>query len=391
VHSSSAVRRVTAVAGCVALGLGLAGCSDLPDPSGGLAIVVGAHSNMPQPSLDGEASDVLDTAVDAQSYLAVLVADGDPFVSTKGSLVITGKNGPAQDASKVRNREMVSQALAAAEAKTPETDLLAALDQGARSIADADGAHTVVVVDSGLSTVAPLDFTQPGMLDADPAELVASLQAAGELPDLSGDDVVFQGLGDTADPQPDLSRGQRQNLIEIWTAIANAAGASIVDVEQAPLTGDSADGLPDVTPVPLPPVMTCTAGTVTLAGGDVAFQPDSAVFLDRSAASDVVRPIAQQLIDGGITATVTGMTARVGDTDGQRQLSEQRAQAVADLLIGLGVPADRLAVIGLGSDFPGYVQDHDAAGNLVPAAAVANRKVEISFASVTAELACTAS
>jgi outer membrane protein OmpA-like peptidoglycan-associated protein len=331
---------------------------------------------------------VLDTAVDAQSYLAVVVADGDPFVSTKGSLLITGKNGPAQDASKVRNREMVSQALAAAEAKTPETDLLAALDQGARSIADADGAHTVVVVDSGLSTVAPLDFTQPGMLDADPAELVASLQAAGELPDLSGDDVVFQGLGDTADPQPDLSRGQRQNLIDIWTAIANAAGASIVDVEQAPLSGASAEGLPDVTVVSLPPALTCAAGTVTLTGGDVAFEPDSAAFLDGAAASDVVRPIAQQMIDGELAAAVTGMTARVGDATGQQGLSQQRAQAVADLLTDLGVPADRLTVVGRGSDFPGYVADHDPAGTLIPAAAAANRKVEIALAGVSAGVTC---
>jgi outer membrane protein OmpA-like peptidoglycan-associated protein len=391
VHSSSLLRRLTVVAGCAVMTVGLAGCSDLPEPTGGLAVVVGAHSNMPKPSVDGEARDALNAAVEAQSHLAIVVADGEPFVSMKGPLLITGNNTPAQNASRQRNQQSVDDALAAAAATTPETDLLTGLALGARSIADADGAHTIVVVDSGLSTVAPVDFTQPGMLDADPAELVASLQAAGELPDLSGDDVVFEGLGDTTAPQASVTGGQRKKLIAIWTGIATAAGAASVDIEQSPLTGNSAAGLPDVTVVSLPPVMRCTAGTVTLAGGDVAFQPDSAVFLDRTAASDVVRPIAQQLIDGGITATVTGMTARVGDADGQRQLSEQRAQAVADLLIGLGVPADRLAVIGLGSDFPGYVQDHDAAGNLVPAAAVANRKVEISFAGVTAELACTAS
>src|SRR4051794_6932044 len=343
---------------------------------------------MPQPTLDGESREMLDAAVEMQSFLTVVVADGDPFVSTKGSLLIEGKNGPAQDASKERNRQKVTKALADAAAKTPETDLLGALDLGARSIAGADGAHTVVVVDSGLSTVAPLDFTQPGMLDADPAEVVASLQAAGELPDLSGDEVVFEGLGDTADPQPSLTRGERTNLIAIWTAIAEAAGAATVDVEPAPLSGDSAPGLPPVTVVALPPVMTCTPGTVTLTGGDVAFRPDSAAFLDRAAATDVVRPIAEQLVERGATATVTGTTARVGDDAGQVALSQQRAQAVADLLTGLGVPADRLTVRGLGSDFPGYVQDHDAAGNLIPGAAAANRTVEIASVGVTTELAC---
>jgi outer membrane protein OmpA-like peptidoglycan-associated protein len=371
------------------MAVGLAGCSDLPEPTGGLAVVVGAHSNMPQPGLDGEAGDALDTAVDAQSYLAVVVADGEPFVSMKGSLVIAGKNGPAQDASRAKNRQSVTQALADAAAKTPETDLLTGLDLGARSIADAGGSHTIVVVDSGLSTVAPLDFTQPGMLDADPAELVAGLRAAGEVPDLTGEDVVFQGLGDTADPQPALTRGQRKNLIAVWTAIAEAAGAASVDVEPSPLSGSSAEGLPDVTVVALPPALRCVADTVTLTGGDVAFQPNSAAFLDEAAASDVVRPVAQQLIDGGLTTTVTGMTARIGDTSGQQELSQQRAQAVADLLTALGVPTDRLTVVGRGSDFPGYVPDHDGAGNLVPAAAAANRKVEITSAGAATALACT--
>jgi outer membrane protein OmpA-like peptidoglycan-associated protein len=391
VHSSSALRRLTAVAGCAALAVGLAGCSSLADPTGGLAVVVGAHSNMPEPSLDGEARDVLGTAVEAQSYLAVVVADGDPFVPVKGPLTITGKNGPSQDASRDENRQNVDQALTDAAATTSETDLLSGLDLGARSIADAHGAHTIVVVDSGLSTVAPLDFTQPGMLDADPAELVAGLQAAGELPDLSGDEIVFQGLGDTADPQPDLSRGHRKNLIAIWTAIVEAAGAASVDVEPSPLSGDSAGGLPDVTVVPIPPVITCSAGTVTLTGGDVAFRPDSAEFLEATAAADVVRPVAQQLIDSGLTATVTGTTARVGDAAGQQRLSQERAQAVADLLIAAGVPADRLTVVGRGSDFPGYVQDRDAAGTLIPGAAAANRKVEIASAGAATDLACTQS
>jgi outer membrane protein OmpA-like peptidoglycan-associated protein len=382
------LRRVIVAAGCAAVTMGLAGCSDLPDPSGGLAIVVGAHSNMPQPALAGESRDMLVAAAQWQSFLTVVVADGDPFVATKGSLLIEGKNGPAQEASKQRNRQRVEQALTDAAAKTAETDLLSALDLGARSILGAKGAHTIVVVDSGLSTVAPLDFSQSGMLDADPAELVASLQAADELPDLWGDEIVFQGLGDTADPQPSLSRGQRTNLIAIWTAIAEAAGAATVDVEPAPLSGESAPGLPPVTVVTLPPVMTCTADAVTLTGGDVAFQSGSAEFLDQAAATDVVRPIAEQLIERGATATVTGTTARVGDDVGQVALSQQRARAVADLLIDLGVPADRLTVRGLGSDFPGYVQDHDAAGNLIPPAAAANRTVEIASAGVATGLVC---
>src|SRR5205085_1257162 len=83
------------------------------------------------------------------------------------------------------------------------------LDVASRTIASQPGHHTVVVLDSGLSTVALLDFRTPGLIDSDPAELAASLKAARQLPDLAGDDVVFQGLGDTAAPQVELGRPQR--------------------------------------------------------------------------------------------------------------------------------------------------------------------------------------
>jgi hypothetical protein len=37
-------------------------------------------------------------------------------------------------------------------------------------------------------------------------------------------------------------------------------------------------------------------------------------------------------------------------------------------------------VVGLGSDFPDYTQDHDASGQLIPEAAEANRKVFVELA-----------
>jgi outer membrane protein OmpA-like peptidoglycan-associated protein len=375
-------------AGVLTLTAGLAGCSGAPEPTGGLAIVVGAHSNMPAPELSGVADAELETAVVAESYLALVVADGKPFESATGRLLASDENDTARDQDREANRRMVRGGLADAAAVTPEVDLLGALDVAARSISSASGRHAVVVVDSGLSTVAPLDFTEPGMLDADPAELAASLAAAGELPALDGADVVFQGLGDTADPQPAIGRAQRTNLIAIWTAIAEAAGAGDVRVEESQLDGDAPAGRPHVSIVPPGSSVECTPGRVVLTGGDVAFRADSAEFVDAAAAAETLRPIAAQLATGGLTATVTGTTARVGDDAGQERLSRERAQAVADTLAGLGVPAGALTVVGLGSHFPEYVVDSDTAGNLVPAAAAANRKVVIDLPDAPADVTC---
>ncbi|WP_460683313.1 OmpA family protein [Modestobacter lapidis] len=390
-HSSSVLRRLAAGAGSIALVAGLAGCTqpvEAAEPAGALALVIGAHGNMPVPTADGAAAAALVAAMDAQSYLSVFVADGDPFELDAWSLAVSDANDQAAEADRAAHRQRINADLAGAAAQTPEVDLLGAIDEAARSITSRSGQHTIVVVDSGLSTVAPLDFTQPGMLDADPAEIATSLAAAGELPELAGADVVLQGLGDTADPQPAIGRAQQANLIGIWTAIAEAAGARDVQVEQAPLTGSAAPGLPDVSIVPTGSSVRCSAGTVTLTGGDVAFRPDSADFADPDAARATLGPIAEQLVDASSTATVTGTTARVGDLDGQRSLSRERAQAVSGLLADLGVPTASMTVLGLGSEFPGYVVDHDAAGNLIPAAAAANRTVVIDLAGAPAGVTC---
>jgi outer membrane protein OmpA-like peptidoglycan-associated protein len=387
VHSMTGLRRFVAVAGLLAVTTTMAGCADKSEPTGGLAIVVGARSNMPAPSLDATANDALETAVLAQSYLSVVVADGEPFEVTGGRLVADDANLQVQERDRERNRQLVRTTIADAEAKTSETDLLRALSLASRAISGEPGARTIVVVDSGLSTVAPLDFTQAGLLDADPTELATSLEAAGQLPDLSGLDVVFQGLGDTAPPQEAIGQARRTNLVAIWQAIVEAAGGH-AGIEDAPLSGAALVGLPAVTPVPSGAGFQCTAGTVVLTGGDVAFQPDRADFVDRAAAAETLRPIAQQMVEGRLTATVTGTTADVGPMSGQMNLSRDRAQAVADALADLSVPTASLTVFGVGSEFPEYVEDHDPSGNLIPAAAAANRKVVIELAGASADITC---
>jgi len=390
VHVTPTLRCVRAGTISLALAGALAGCGgNTARPTDALAVVVGAHSNMPGAALAGTALAARERALDSQAYLAIVVADGNPFVAGQaGSLLTRDSNSVIQRRDRDANRQVVDTELADAKATTPETDLLTALDVASRTISSQPGRHTIVVLDSGLSTVAPLDFRTPGLIDSDPAELAASLKTARQLPDLAGDDVVFQGLGDTAAPQVELGRPQRAGLIDIWVAIAKAAGAHDVQVEKSPLTAQPQTGLPSVSPVVLDNGMSCTATVVTLTGGDVGFLPDSAEFKDRAAATALVGPIAERLRGAQVTATLTGTTADVGAKAGQVRLSEQRAQAVAALLTGLGVPSDRLTVTGLGSDFPGYVVDHDGSRNLIPAAAALNRKVMIDLAGVSSVSFC---
>ena len=346
-------------------------------PTAATAFVVGARANMPPPRLDGDAREAVDRAVEQQALVSVIVADGQPAVAESTWLRIRGANDVARQQSRKENREAVERAVAGVRADGEETDLLTALDLAARELSAIDGEREIVVVDSGLSTSGPLDFTEDGMLDAEPADVVADLESADVLPDLCGTRVTLQGIGDTALPQEAMGVAQRRHLIDIWTAVLEASCSDDVSFVEVQLRGAPYEDVPPVTPVPLPQVVECTTSTVVLSGGEVAFRPDTAEFRDRSAARTVLEPIAAQLVRGQLEARVTGTTANLGSMEGQRQLSRQRAEAVLAELVALGVPPGALQAVGAGSDFPQYVQDGGPEGPLDPAAAAQNRKVFI--------------
>jgi outer membrane protein OmpA-like peptidoglycan-associated protein len=126
-----------------------------------------------------------------------------------------------------------------------------------------------------------------------------------------------------------------------------------------------------------PADLVCDGTQVTISGGRLEFPADSDVFLDLHAAMEALRPVADQIVSGHLTAVVSGTSAAIGTPEGRAKLSENRAQAVANVFINLGVLIPQLHVVGLGSDFPDYVPDHDADGNLLPGPAAQNNKVLI--------------
>lgn len=365
----------------------LAGCGDASaaaEPSGALAVVVGGRAHTPAPVLTGAAAAARDLAVAQQSTLSVVVADGAPSVVGEPVQLRVDADGEAAG-QRAENRRLVDDAVAAARADTPESDLLTALQVAAESVAEEPGLHTLVVVDSGLSTTGPMDATRPGLLDAEPKEVADSLADTGRLPDLEGFSVVFQGLGQTALPQPPLDVARRTQVERLWTTIATRAGAVVVEVEEFPDPPPPEGSFPDVRVVDAGTGVSCTPLKLTLSGGGVGFRPGEINFLDRGRVIEVLGPIARQMQDRQIIGEVFGTHPAVGDPARVTELSEQRAQEVANVLIELGVPVSQLRVKGLGSNFAGYVPDRDGAGRLDPAAAALNRTVTIDF---TADVDC---
>jgi outer membrane protein OmpA-like peptidoglycan-associated protein len=88
-------------------------------------------------------------------------------------------------------------------------------------------------------------------------------------------------------------------------------------------------------------------------------------------AKNTLQKIAAQLKDGeSIRMVIEGHTDSVGSTETNRKLSEARAQAVRDYLVGTGISADRVSVTGRGEEQP-------VATNKTAAGRQQNRRVEL--------------
>lgn len=381
------VRRHRGLVVAIACGMTgtLAGCGGTSDaavadsPGGALTIVVGAHSNAPRPSLDGAAGSARDLALQQGARLAMVVADGAPFQQDLSPLLAAGAADVPEQQRPLSPRA-IDDAVAGARARSPESDLLAALTLAGKSLGGQRGLRTLVVLDSGLSTAGVVNFTEPGMLDADPQDVATFLANSRLLPNLTGVSVVFEGIGETAAPQQPLGRARRTRLESIWTAVVKKAGAETVQIERPPSANPPAADLPPVTPVTVGTGYVCSPGQMVLTGGGLGFQPGSGKFQDPAAALEALRPIIEQVRDAGIPTDMFGTDAAVGDPPERRKRSEERAQTVANLFIALGMPMSELRVEGQGSNFDGYVNDRDSLDRVLPAAAAQNRKVILKFA-----------
>jgi outer membrane protein OmpA-like peptidoglycan-associated protein len=349
-------------------------------PAAPVAIVIGQRAN--SPAIPETGTDLLGAAlnhaIDSETRLTLIEVDGDPDQMESQPLELRSKNGPAREDERRRLRESAGQAIVATQADDSQADLLDALQLAARDIRAHADDGTILVSDSGLSTAGALDYTQPGLLLSQPDDLVAYLEQRRALPDLTGITVVLSGIGDTAEPQPDLPVDIQARLVDHWTSIAEAAGANCVYVDPAPATLDSAAGLPavSVVAVPEPPEPKLIPSEPLRLGEEtVAFLSNSDEMIDRDQARSNLLPLADELKASGLRVELVGTTATAGTPEGRQQLSQMRADAVKALLVDMGVPAERIDTRGVGINHPQHVPDLADDGLLLPGPAAQNRAV----------------
>ncbi len=106
-------------------------------------------------------------------------------------------------------------------------------------------------------------------------------------------------------------------------------------------------------------------GSIHFATGGTDVDVRSRMFLE-----EAVRMVQGR--DDVVRVRIEGHTDERGNDGDNLALSEQRARSVADILVGMGVPRDRLEIVGYGS------QQRLATGN-TPEDHALNRRIEFSL------------
>ena len=116
-------------------------------------------------------------------------------------------------------------------------------------------------------------------------------------------------------------------------------------------------------PAPAPQKIVLSQAVLHFANGKNALSPEGAAAI-RTVASDLKK------LQGDYTLIVSGHTSASGSAAFNKALSLRRAQAVAKILVGEGIPAAKVKAVGIGPDQP-------IADNKTEEGQATNRRVEI--------------
>ncbi len=181
--------------------------------------------------------------------------------------------------------------------------------------------------------------------------------------ELAGDELVVTGLAKT---QGDADRAKQvvEQLAE-RVGLNATVDAEIVTVEPtpAPSTDAAGDGDPDNAAAEVVAALDLSGVTFELGTADLTAE-----------AQGILDDVAGQLLElPGVAVQVQGHTDDQGDPDVNLLLSQERAEAVRNYLIGAGVDAGALTARGFGASQP-------IADNSTAEGQAANRRVDLSVA-----------
>lgn len=365
---------------------------DIEDVTSNVVFITGEVSNSIGFDVSN-LSDFVEQSVYSAGSLMVIVPDGEPFVFEKISIpeVSTSYSSSKQEQLYARYVSDCTTIISQAKAQVSEIDLLSAITLGARELLSHDGELTLVISHSGISTTGVLNFSDGLLQTTDVDYIVQQLIDSNELPDLTGIDVVFYGLGDVCTPQATLSGNDLQTLKALWSAIFEASGALSYEFAYDVSSTTVSDDLPLVSTVEVSKT-TVTSPFVVSEDDDeddgedqdiLVFDEESFSFVSNTAelltseneVLEVLDSIILWLNDNSNNCIVLcGSTACVGTQANCEKLSLLRAQTIANLLFSRGIDESQIQCVGLGYEHMFYTDDLEG-GVLIETIAATNRSV----------------
>ncbi len=261
-------------------------------------------------------------------------------------------------------------------------DFFAGLQTASQTFTHPSAKHTIIVIGNGLQDVGQVDFSKALPQDSAAAKsIVASLDAKGALPDLTGIEVIWHGLGQTNPSlQEPLHPIAMKALEAFWTELIEAAGGELVKVVKTIPYADPVSTSIQVKPidVPAPPCV-----FMLTSDDGFNFKPDSADFLDAAKARKGAENMAAEIeksecsgplyVVGYAASGVDKKQYNSGAIARVKSLSAARAAAFKGLLEQSGVKI-KLVPVGAGK---GPTTDWDLNGKFVEDMGKQNRFVEI--------------
>ena len=357
-------------------------------PVNAFSIVIQATRNSVNPDVYirlKEVADLISSWATPNSSCIFISVSGEPLVLDTFTIPESDALDQAQaDDDRAYWADKISGIASEVKATAPEVDTLSALVKAGNWLRDkkADNKY-LLYIGSGIATQNDLfSFVDPGLIITDPEKTIGQLSERDALPYLDGVTVWFVGLGCTEQPQEPVGTNMTK-LRVLYMALVTGSNGRFEQL-YADLGGKGSESEFYVTPVTFPAVTTLEFDPAVIIEQDafltpqiiteekVRFIPDSDQYADPEAALSVIAPIADYMkATPCFRMLLIGTTAGDENSQAARILSEDRAKAVKDTLVSLGVPEGNILTLGLGSADPWHIYGVGTSG----AEAAQNRKV----------------
>lgn len=370
------IQKLLAPVTAVILAMLVAGCQPLP-PTPALTIALTGTSAEPKAMLGP-----LETLATEHAAAALLPGDGKVTVVAPGTTTtvdLTPMRGREVESVQAKAEKLIhesianlEEALGQAHATDPGLDVIGALDSG---LAQTSSGGRVVLITSGLSTIAPLDLNSAGDWISKPDAFVEAVNRS-DLPDATGKHIVFGGLGypNPASRQEQAGPAARTALTKIMLGLCAKMNAASCDTISGPISQDPSNASNTVDIVRLNQITTHCVGQASI-DTSIAFDPFSWILLP--SVDSVLAPIAEGMkrCPAGATINAIGHSALLPGTPADTVLEKVRAQAVLNRLIALGAPTTTIGTATAG----GQIVDNLPNEVFSEALASRNRTVQLTI------------